>query len=402
MKLLLAIPELIFVDYEIESKGQRVVIKCKSRFDVSICPRCNVASSSIHENHARLVRDVPLSGKRCFLSFYIRRFKCEKCLDPFAERFDFIELGSNYTNRYKEYVYNQCNERSLSRVSEDEGLDYDAVEKIYYDRAHKQLKSANSDEKVKVIGIDEISRKKGHEKMALIYSIYNDGRNKVREVLKDRKKETLDKYFGGLNEQDKKNIKTVSIDMWKPYYLSVKEKLPHAKIVVDRFHVMQNLNKAITSCRREIQQKTKKDERDKLKGFRWVLVTNRKNLDDEGKKKLKQMYEASPELKNCHQLKEEFRAIFDLKQKAKAKKRLEKWMKKAERSGLKSVAPFIVTLKNWKKLILNYFDGRITNGPVEGFNNKVQLIKRRAFGYRNHEHFRGRILQECNGSGGKG
>lgn len=397
MKLLLGIPELIVMDYDANAKEKSIVIKCKSNLDAAFCPGCNEVSFRIHENHSRLVRDLPVLGKRCYLSFNLRRFKCAECMNPFTERFDFIELNSNYTNRYKEYIYNQCNESSISLVCKDEGLDYDTVEKIYYDGADKRLRLAKGNERIRVIGIDEISKKKGHAKIALIYNIYNDGRNKVREVLNDRLKETLDKYFAELDEREKNDIEVVSLDMWEPYHLSVKQNLPHAEIVVDRFHVMENLNKAITKCRREIQREAKKDERDKLKGFRWILVTNEDNLDEDGKKKLKRMYEISPELKKCHQLKEKFREIFNLTNRTKAKRRLRAWIKKAKQSGLKSLDTFIITLTNWEEPILNYFNERITNGPVEGFNNKIKLIKRRGFGYRNHEHFKSRILQECDG-----
>ena len=163
--------------------------------------------------------------------------------------------------------------------------------------------------------------------------------------------------------------------------------------------VMKNLTGALTKCRREIQRGMSKDSRDELKGLRWILVKNECNLDKEEKAKLKDMYKKCPELKTCHKLKEDFRSIFEEEtSRTKAKARLHVWKQRAKKTELKSLEGFLSTLDNWEEWILNYFSsGKITNGVVEGINNKLKLIKRRAYGYRNNGNFRQRVLVECGG-----
>lgn len=218
----------------------------------------------------------------------------------------------------------------------------------------------------------------------------------VIDVLPNRERETLEKWLAGLPEVRRMAIQVVNVDMWEPYTLAIKAKLSHAIIVVDRFHVMKNLNHCLTLARREIQRDACPEVKEQLKGSRWVLVKNHKNLTDKERLKLEILYKISPELKACHQLKELFRALFEtLTDREQAKHALETWIHQVQSLQVKALKPFITTLNNWFEHILNYFLERWTNAFAEGINNKIKLIKRRAFGFTNFDHFRLRILVEC-------
>jgi transposase len=270
-------------------------------------------------------------------------------------------------------------------------LGYDATEGIYYRQISKKVLTDND---IEILGIDEISLRKGHKDFVLVISdIVN---KRVIEVLSNRLKESLDKYFDEMPQEVKSKIKQVSMDMWSPYRDSVVEKLPHAEIVIDRFHVMKNLNDCLTNTRREICRLSSKEDKAKLKGCRWILVKNIEDLTLVEQEKLDMVYETSPELKQTHVLKEEFRRIFeDEDNKENASKALEDWVNRVVQSGLKGLEKFLTTLSNWKDSILNYFNSKVTNGFVEGMNNKIKLIKRKGFGFTNHNHFRYRILDVC-------
>jgi len=218
----------------------------------------------------------------------------------------------------------------------------------------------------------------------------------VLDVLPNRERETLEKWLDGLSVEQRQAIKVVNVDMWEPYTLAVKAKLPQATIVADRFHVMKNLNHCLTQARREIQDSATAEVKAQLKGSRWVLVKNQKDLNDKERAKLELIYQVSPELKTCHELKELFRLLFDtLTDREEAKKALQNWMQKVVALNVKALKPFIVTLNNWLDQILNYFIESWTNAFAEGINNKIKLIKRRAFGYTNFDHLRLHILVEC-------
>jgi len=386
---LLNIQELIVLDLEI--KEDEVILICKNRFDYGMCPDCDNISNSLHERTIKRIRDVPLLGKRCFIQFIHRRFLCEECRNTFMEPLSFLEPESIYTNRYENHIYQLCKENTISFVSRFEGLGYDATEGIYYRQVNKKVAIQKD---IEILGIDEISMKKGHKDFVLVIS--DIGNKRVIEVLSNRLKESLDKYFDEMPQEVKSKIKQVSIDMWSPYYDSVVEKLPHAEIVIDRFHVMKNLNDCLTITRREICRLSSKEDKAKLKGCRWILVKNMEDLTLMEQEKLEIVYETSLELKQAHVLKEEFRRIFEEEDhKENASKALEDWVNRVVQSGLKGLEKFLTTLSNWKDSILNYFNGKVTNGFAEGMNNKIKLIKRKGFGFTNHKHFRYRILDVC-------
>jgi transposase len=166
--------------------------------------------------------------------------------------------------------------------------------------------------------------------------------------------------------------------------------------VADRFHVVQNLNRAVTKARRDIQREAPAEVKDCLKGARWVLVKNQANLSEPEQAKLALLYETSADLKQLHQLKEAFRDIFETDHKRdQAALTVADWMEKVRTAGLTALDPFLKTLDNWGQQILNYFNHRTSQGFVEGMNNRIKLIMRRGFGYRNFDHFSLRILIEC-------
>jgi len=180
-----------------------------------------------------------------------------------------------------------------------------------------------------VINLDEFALKKGHGNFALVISAPAEGY--VLDVLPNRERETLEKWLDGLSEEQRKAIKVVNVDMWEPYTLAVKAKLAHATIVVDRFHVMKNLNHCLTQARREIQNHAPAEIKEQLKGSRWILVKNQKDLTEKERAKLETIYQVSPELKTCHELKELFRLLFDtLTNRAEAKCALQIWMQQVE------------------------------------------------------------------------
>jgi transposase len=244
---------------------------------------------------------------------------------------------------------------------------------------------------VKVLCLDEIAPHKGHGSYYLIISAPELGI--VLEVLKDRKKASLEAWFDERGADWCAAVEVCCADMWDAYHEAAQAKLPHARLTVDRFHVMKNLNDAVTKARRAIQKQADDATKALLKGCRWLLVKNAENLTAEEQAKLQAMLAASPALKTCYELKEAFRAWFNQSgNRAEAEQSLDDWLAQVQASGLKALQAFTQTLANWRERILNYFDGRHSNGFAEGVNLKIKMINRRGFGYRNFANFRLHIL----------
>jgi transposase len=244
---------------------------------------------------------------------------------------------------------------------------------------------------VKVLCLDEIAQHKGHGSYRLVISAPELGI--ILDVLSERTKEALQAWLDERGDEWCAQVEVCCADMWDAYHEAVKEKLPQARRVVDRFHVMKNLNDALSKTRRTIQNQADEGTKARLKGCRWWLVKNQENLDSEDRISLAQALQVSPELEACYQLKEDFRTWFNqVQDRQTAELGLLAWINRVEASGFRALKSFVRTLQNWKEAILNYFDGRHSNGFAEGVNLKIRLLHRRAYGYRNFQQFRLHIL----------
>jgi transposase len=212
-------------------------------------------------------------------------------------------------------------------------------------------------------------------------------------ILPKRTKEEVRKHLESWGEEVLGQIEEVSIDLWKPYQTVVGEVIPHAEIVADRFHVMKQINDELDEARRKAKRKAKKikkkTERESVKKgltkSKYVLLKNESELSDREQEKLKEVREVAPELGKMHQLKEEFRKIFeDSSNWKEGLLSFGDWLTEASEYFPKSSK----TIRRWIGEIIPYFDHRTSQGVVEGINNKIKLIKRRAFGFRNFDNFR--------------
>lgn len=238
---------------------------------------------------------------------------------------------------------------------------------------------------------DEIAPHKGHGNYRLVISAPELGI--VLDVLADRKKETLEAWFLARGAAWCVQVKSYCADMWDAYHGAAQAHLPNATPVVDRFHMMKNLNDALSKIRRKLQKTLDETTQKEMKGIRWLLVRNRVDLGPQECQQLDHMLTYSAELKTCYELKEQFRDIFNAKlTRAEALPNLEDWMARAAATGFAALKAFVNTLHNWKDSMLNYFIDRLNNGFAEGINNKIKLILRRAFGFCKFESLRLNIL----------
>jgi len=379
---LLSIPNYKVVG--VEMADDIITLDIESTLDGAECPRCDTYCTDLHENHPRTVRDLPISGKVCYLRFVRRRFFCSHCRSPFSESLSFVGERRDYTKRYEAWIFHQVKENNITAVQRLEGLTYDQIESIFLTEARGRI-PANPFASLKRLGIDEISLRKGKQDFVLILTNLDTG--DVVDVLEKRTQDKLRARLEQLTEQERSQIVEVAIDMWEPYSNVCEELLPNADITVDRFHVAKAVNEEL----KKLKNQEKKQHPEVIEGAHYPLLKNQEDLTDTQQEKLDQVYETCPTLKMAHRLKECLRHIFEYDStKEKAIQRLQKWSHIAEREQL--FPEFRKTLARWMDKIANYFHQRTTSGMVEGINNKVKLIKRRAFGFRNFGNFRLRVM----------
>ena len=389
---LLGISVLIVTMYMLRHEDSHEVLHlyCIHRNDAAICPKCGAICENIHDEEERCVRHLDIWGKKTFLHFTSRRFKCEKCGKVFTEELPFIDAYRRQTHVFEQHVYESCLSSNRKKVADQESLSQSTVRDILKRCSSK--KNCIDRMETRVLGIDEISLKKRYKQYVLVISDID--KKCILAILPDREKKTLEKWIKDLSYRQKKSIRYVSIDMWKPYARAVQKKLPRSIVVVDRFHVMKQLNERMNQVRRRLQNQDA-DIKAVLKGSRWILVKNRSDLSSKEESCLCKILDNCQELRQLYLLKEEFRTIFEkINDREKAEKFLFAWKRKCLATGNRYLIKFVGTLENWWKEILNYFIERVSNGYVEGQNNAIRNIIRRAFGYRNFNNFRLQVFSE--------
>jgi transposase len=391
---LLGIAALIVTMYSLRREGDHDVLHlwCAHREEIAICPVCGAISDSKHDEEQRSVRHLDIWGKKTFIYFISRRFKCNQCDKVFTEQLPFVEDHRRQTIAFEHQIYDSCLSSNRKKVAKQIGLSQSTVRDIFNRFAQCKVYQCKN-VLTRVLGIDEISLKKRHKQFALVISDID--RKCILAIFPDRNKETLEKWIQTLTKEQRNAIHFASIDMWSPYNLAMRKMLPHTKIVVDRFHVMKHLNERISQIRRKIQKDANDDIKAILKGSRWILVRNRSKLSTKEEKHLREILDLCPELRTLYLLKEEFRLIFEkVDNREKAIRFLNAWSQRALCTENKVLIKFIKTLQNWWNEILNYFIERVTNGFVEGLNGSIRNIIRRAFGYRNFRNFKFQVFAE--------
>lgn len=383
---------------EAESQEQYLHLFCEHAHAVSICPRCLQATDQVHEEKERCVRHLDIWEMKTLVHFPQRRFDCATCGKPFTENPEWLDSKRRQTNAFERHIYAQVkNKMPRKQVALQAGLHEATVQEIFKRQAQRTARQVDR-RSIRILGVDEISLRKGHKQYALVISDLE--RRRVMAVLPNRLKKTFEAWLEGLTQEERRVIQVVSIDMWEAYRQAVHKQLPHAQIVADRFHVMQQLNRQIDLLRRSFQRKAKQDGDETLyqalKGSRWALLKNRRDLTPEQETQLRTILTVSDELRGLYLLKEEFRTICDkITDRVRAQRFLSAWSWKARTSGSRYLMRFVNTLHNWWHEFLNYFDERVTQGFVEGINRAIRGIINRAFGYRNFDNFRLQVLVEC-------
>ena len=218
------------------------------------------------------------------------------------------------------------------------------------------------------------------------------------DILPDRKKATLIQWL----EKPPKGIilselAFAATDLWAHYRDGVQSVYPHVSVVADRFHVVQNLHKAIHKERRKAQEAAvTEEEKKQLKGLRYLLLKNEKNLTEKEVTRLQKVAESHPNLYRLWQLRQELHDWYETRTIPEfARVSLNRWIHSARQLGLDALNTFCKTLESWQTEIVNFFEHRITSGFVEGMNSKIRVLKRIAFGIPNHDHFRLRVISFC-------
>ena len=355
--------------------------------------RCSACGSSRVQSRGhvqRRFRSLPIGQRTTVVALLIPRVECQDCGAVRQVKVPFADPRRSYTNAFERYALELSRRMTIRDVAKHLGVGWDMIKGIQ----KRDLSRRYARPKVKHlrhIAIDEIAIAKGHRYLTVVLDLDSG----AVVFVGDGKGAKALKPFWKRLRPSKARIDAVAMDMSPAYREAVSTSLPRAKIVFDRFHVMKLFNEKLSDLRRALyREATDVMRRKVLKGTRWLLLKASENLDEEKdeRKKLEEALALNKSLATAYYLKEDLRQFWEQPGKRFGTLFLDGWIKRAEASGIKVLQQMARTLAAHRSGLLAYYDVMITSGPMEGTNNKIKTMKRQAYGFRDKEFFKLRIL----------
>jgi len=372
-------------------KGKELIITLEKN-GFPICPQCGQQYlDAPKDQRTQQVEDLSAFGRRCFLIFQKYRIECS-CGYHGTEAIEWLEPYDRATTRYQKLLYAFCKRMTGKDVSILFGISKHLVYRLDKESIKKELAQQKPIEPRR-ISIDEISRKKGH-RYATIVSAPDE--RKILEVVKGRKAEDLDPFFKGKGPEWCEKIEMASMDAWRAFRTVVTKYCKNVVICFDHFHLAQHFSKAIDKLRIQESRKASKKNKEVYKGTRWLLLKNPENLKDDDRSTLDQLLELNKKIFKIYILREKFREIFNGPSAHSRLIRLTKWIASAKLTRLGPLSEFIAKIERWEPYIRNSLRHDYSNAFAEGLNNKVRVIQRMAYGYKDFEYLRLKIIQQFN------
>lgn len=374
----------------VELGEEEAVVRIERRSGLGYeCSRCGETTLAYYDQlPTRRVRDFPVWGRRCWVEFTPVRIQCRRCRAIAIEALRWIEPYQHLTLRYERYVAALCDILPVLDVADLEGLSKDTVYRLdrkWLARREKQ----RVPRPVTLLGIDEIALRKGHVYATVFYDLE---RREVIGLVATRRERAVGGWFRRWGKARCRVVEAVCMDLWAAYLNSVRRHCKRAVIVFDKFHVYGYLSAAIDEVRRIEQNKADKEGKSVLKGSRWLLLKNAENLKRQDKRRLQELMALNKPLQQVYLLKEDFTQFYACENRDEAATFLQQWVAECKQSGLRPFEQLGKRLLRWGEGILAYFQYRITNAVSEGLNNKIKVLKRRAYGFHDMLYFFLKIL----------
>jgi transposase len=377
-----------YVSTRYEAGGVVFVIERKP--ETCRCAACGSQKVWRHGVVVRRFRAVPLGSKRVELEAGIPRLACQDCGVVRQAAVGFAEPRRTYTKSFARYVLELARHMTIKDVACHLGVSWDVVKEIQKKFLHEHFDKPKL-KHVKQIAIDEISTGKGHKYVTIVLDLKSGA---VLHVGEGKGGDALLPFWRRLRASHAR-IEAVAADMSPAYIDAVTTNLPQATLVFDRFHVIKLYNEKLSDLRRDLyRQLADTMQKDVLKGVRWLLLKRPENLDA-SRREPERLHEAlrlNEPLAIAYQLKEELNEIWEQDDQETAEALLMDWIAYAESTGIRMLKQFAKTLRFHAFGILAWYDHPISTGPLEGTNNKIKTMKRQAYGFRDPEFLRLKIL----------
>jgi transposase len=338
------------------------------------------------------VRDLDAGATRIYLEFEYRRVACPRCKAVKRETLSWLAQSARFTQRFEDRIGELCREMTVTRVAELHQLSWDQVWRMEKSYMRRLLERHPPSEHLRAIGVDEISVRKGHAYVIVVADL--DQRRPIWLGGQGRTEEDLQHFFDQMGPERCKSIELAVMDMWKAFRNATLKNAPDAQIVYDKFHVMRHLSDALDQVRRSEYKRVNDKERKFIKGQRYTLLSHQANLDLEGRRALRALLKANKRLHKAYLLKESFGQLWDYKNSVWARKFFESWKSQLRWQRLKSFEKFAAMIERHWDGIVSYChpDHKVSLGFMEGVNNKIRVIQRRAYGIKDQDYLMLKVI----------
>lgn len=307
------------------------------------------------------------------------------------EKLDWLARNPRHTKRYALHIGALCREMTIKAVAEMEHLHDSTVKDLDKLYMQQQVKKAGMSTP-RAIGVDEISIRKGHDYRIIVSDL--DLRRPIWVGGSGRKEVDMDLFYADFGAEKTCGIKIAVMDMWKPFRNSAAKHIPQASIVYDKFHVMRHLADALDAVRRSEYARMSGKDKSYIKGSRYVLLSNRENLSLSGQDALSKLLSANKRLNTAYLLKESFGQLWSYRTEHGARAFFERWKDSLKWQRLEPYRKFVGLIERHWDGIASYChpENKVSLGLVEGLNNKIRVLQRRAYGYRDEEYLKLKIV----------
>lgn len=321
----------------------------------------------------------------------VRRVSCRRCQKVKRERLDWLADNPFYTKRFGYYVGRRCRNSSIKAVAQELHLDWKTVKALEQQYMAEQYRRVGVPGP-KIIGLDEVSLRKGHTYRIVVSDLVRE--RPIWFGGADRSEASLHEFYRWLGADKCRGIRLAVMDMWKPFIKATRADLPQAAILFDKFHVLRQLGVALDEVRRGEYARLQGKDREFIKGQKYTLLSHWANLDLRGKRMLKKLLKANKRLHTAYLLKEMFGQLWDYRSERWARKFFENWRASLKWQRLEPYQRFAAMIdRHWAGLAAYCQpENKVSLGFVEGLNNKIREIQRRAYGLRDEEYLRLKVL----------
>lgn len=385
------------VEIQREGEIERVVIDLDRVEKRYRCSCCAEEVSSRHSSWIQEVNHLHLWKYQTILRFEKVKVRCPRC-GVKVEEVDFLEKNKRVTKELSHQVSELCKVMTVNDVATFEWIDWHTVKEIDK-RAIEKAQSERDLSGIKVLGVDEISVGSGHNYLHVISSLEGPNGSEVLYVGEGRKEEDLKPFWGWFGQDRVKTVTHGVMDMAKGFIKSFKTNCPSIKIIYDKFHVVRHLHNALNEVRKSEFKKAGKVMKGILCGKKFILLSRKKNLKGKARAALQGLLKVNRRLYKAHLLKESFSQLWSYKYKGNAQRFFERWKEQLKWSRLEPYQKFATMIEKHKDGIFTYCDKKVPLGYIEGTNLKAKNIIRRAYGYRDKEYMKLKIIQGCSSIG---